>query len=145
MFITIRLQEEYTISAGTGTELLEFLIDALIPIFPCVTAASLAGLLISFLSVYNLFYVYKRIMIQIREEGRESPILKHAWKFKAYNSLYFCTQFVTNTLVLNNLFMFCLFIPLYILSISWMQKVLWWYVKSRPAGFWVGFTPVIIG
>lgn len=145
IFVLIRLHKEYDISVDTGIKLLNLLISALLPIFPCVTIAITVGFCVSMASIINLFYHYKRIILQIRSEGPESNLLNEIWKFRTYNSIFFCTQFIINAFFLGYIFAISVFIVCYMLSFKEIMIFSWDYLKSRNIGFYIAFVPLILG
>jgi hypothetical protein len=144
-FILIRLQKEYQISVEDGKKIIKFLIDLLVPIFPCVTTAMIIGFLVSTASTINLFYHYKKIVLQIRSEGTDSALLKEVWKFRSYNSIFFCSQFIVNAFFLGYIFALGIFLFCYIMSFRESFIIAWDFLKSRSPEFYLSFTPVILG
>ena len=74
-FLVIFLKSKYTVNAGSGQDMLRFIISLLVPVFPCTVLGTAGGLTIAMISIYNLFYLYKKIILQIRAEGEESELL----------------------------------------------------------------------
>lgn len=145
IFILIRLHREYIVSVEDGKKLLKFLIELLVPIFPCVAVSMSIGFLVSTASIVSLFYHFKRIVLQIRSEGSSSQVLKDVWKFKSYNSIFFCTQFIINAFFLGYIFSIALFIVCYILSFKETMIYTWKFLTTRKIEFYLSFLPVILG
>jgi len=145
IFVIIRLHTEYTLSVDTGIKIIKFLIALLVPIFPCVAVAISLGFCVSMASIVNLLYHYKRIILQIRSEGSGSELLKEIWKFRSYNSIFFCTQFIINAFFLGYIFAFSTFFVCYALSFKVLLTYFWDYLKSRNIEFYITFVPLILG
>ena len=128
-----------------GKKLLKFLIELLEPIFPCVAVSISIGFLASTASIVSLFYHYKRIVLQIRSEGSGSGLLKEVWKFRSYNSIYFCTQFIINAFFLGYIFSVALFIVCYVLSFKETLIYTWRFLTTRRVEFYLSFLPVVLG
>lgn len=145
VFLFMNLQSSYVITVSSGISLVEFFIEVFTPIFPCVTVAMTGGFCLSCASIYNLFYMYKKMVLTIRSEGENSELLMHAWSFGTHTSIFFCAQFIINAFFLGYLFAFGLFLTCYLLSFKETFVILWNFVKSREPLFWVGLIPVILG
>lgn len=145
IFMIIRLETTYKISVVSGKELLKISIDLLETFYPCLVISATGGLLISFFSIYSLFYVYKKMILEIREQGQDSDLLEHIWKVKSYNSIYFCTQFATNCFILNAISAVFLFTLTYVISLNIFQSAFVHFFFTRSPGFWISFFPVVLG
>ncbi|OMJ75752.1 hypothetical protein SteCoe_25016 [Stentor coeruleus] len=145
VFIYLKLENDYVFTVDTGKQLTRFLIYLLIPIFPCTVVSFGLGFLITLASILNMFYQYKRIILKIKEEGEESETLKFVWKFKSYNTIYFCSQFIINTFFLTFVFAITIFIAAYCVSFKEILKFILEYLLKRPWSFWISFIPTILG
>ena len=128
-----------------GKHILKFIIYLLLPIFPCVTAGMISGLMLCFVSIYHLFYSYKKIIVTIMREGENSEHLLRAWSFGPYNVIFFCAQFVINCFFLEYLAGMAVFITFYALSCKELLSFTWKIAKALPVSFWLGLVPVTIG
>jgi hypothetical protein len=145
LFIIIRLQNVYTETVDDGKKIIIFLIDLLNPIFPCVVIGYVGGFALTSVSIYSMFYVYKRKMLKIRAEGNNSETLKTIWKISPYNSILFCGQFIANSFFLCNLLATALFIACYLVSFKWTREFFFDFVKARPPAFWISLVPSVLG
>ena len=144
-FISIQLHILYIITNSQGVHLGHLLIEYLNPIFICMTIGMCLGLSISIFSILNMLYMFKKIIIILRNEGPDSPTLYRIWKFSSHNSIFFCIQFIVNSLFLENLFAFSVFCTAYILSTKDLYLSLWNYLLTRNLTFWIVLVPILFG
>lgn len=145
LFILIDVENPLAMYADQGKDLLDFIIYLLTPIFGSLVAGFVFGLVVVLISVLNMLYYYRKIIFTIRDEGSSSKLLEKVWEFRAHSSIFFCAQFVLNSFFLNFIVAFCVFIACYIISFQETYIYGWLYIKSRPAEFWIGLTPVLLG
>jgi hypothetical protein len=145
IIVFIDLDTQYTISAASAASLLELLISLLTPVYPCFVISTFAGLLVSLLSIFTMFYQYKKSILTIRSEGENSETLLLAWKFSSHNCIFFCPQFIINSLFLNYIFGTSLFLVLYAVSLKQIRQSIFNSLINQPPTFWVGLIPVILG
>jgi hypothetical protein len=145
IFLIINLQSQYNITVTTGRDLLSFFISMLKPVWPCLVVGYAGGMTITSVSIYNMLYMYKKIMITIRREGPDSETLKFAWSFSPHHSIFFCSQFIVNAIFLCNLLAAALFLTCYLISFQAVRNLFFEYLKTRPPEFWVSLVPVVLG
>jgi hypothetical protein len=145
VFIYIDLESPASFTMKQGITIINFIIYLLEPVYPAIVIGITAALSVVILSIANLLYQFKKIMLRIREEGEDSETLKFIWTFSAHSSIFFCSQFVLNSFFLNFIFAFVMFIGVYIISFKETYKYGWHYIKGRDAEFWIGLVPVILG
>ena len=145
VFIFIDLKEPVSFTMEEGRKIITLLIYILEPVYPALVIGFSASLSVIILSIANMLYQFKKIMIRIRQEGEESELLGFVWTFSAHNSIFFCSQFVLNSFFLNFIFAFAVFVSIYIISFKETYIFGWKYVKGRNAEFWIGFVPVLLG
>ena len=144
VFMIISLINTDFITNKQGIELGNRIIDYLSPIFVCTTISMICGFGVALVSIFNLFFMFKLIILMIRQEGSESSTLRKIWKFKAHNSIFFCVQFIVNSLFLINLVAFFVFSTVYTLALHEIQANLWDYIKTRQVSFWIVLIPLIL-
>ena len=118
VFTTIMLQNNYTLTVSEGKSILRLLINMLVPIFPCTVVAMIIGFIVSLVSIFTLFYQYKKTILEIRQEGESSELLKFTWRFSSHKAIYFCAQFIINSLLLELVFASGIFIFCFIISLK---------------------------
>lgn len=145
VFIFIDLEQPVSFTMEEGKKIITFLIYVFEPIYPALVVGFSASLLVIIVSIANMLYQFKKIMIRIKQEGEDSELLKFVWTFSAHSSIFFCSQFVLNSFFLNFIFAFAVFVTIYIISFKETYMFAWKYVKGRDTEFWIGFVPVILG
>lgn len=145
IFIYINTEYPIAIYANQGLSLLKLLIYLLEPIYWSLTVALFLGLCIVSVSILNMLYQFKKIILTIIEEGEDSETLNTIWKFSSHSSIFFCSQFVLNSVFLNFIFATSVFFVCYIISFRETYFFIYDYVKTRGYQFWVGLVPVILG
>ena len=76
VFMIISLINTDFITNKQGIELGNRIIDYLSPIFVCTTISMICGFGVALVSIFNLFFMFKLIILMIRQEGSESSTLR---------------------------------------------------------------------
>ncbi|OMJ76896.1 hypothetical protein SteCoe_23633 [Stentor coeruleus] len=144
-FIAINLSTLSIITNKEGIQLLKKVNEYLEPLFICITIGMIFGLLLAIFSIFNMFYMFKKIWLILKSEGEQSSSLERIWKFKAHNSIFFCAQFIVNTVFLEIIFGFSVFSTAYCFSLYDVRIGIWDYIKNREAAFWITLIPLFFG
>lgn len=144
-FIAINLSSLSIITNKEGIQLFEKFNEYLEPLFICTIIGMISGLILAIFSIFNMFYVFKKIWLILKSEGEQSLNLERIWKFKAHNSIFFCAQFIVNAVFLEMLIGFSVFSTAYCFSLYDVRIGIWDYIKTREVTFWIMFIPLLFG